>query len=90
MRHDRHDMTLAVKVALNPNTTNQPIFFSATTTTSTTTTTTSIATSTTITTTTTTNYFMLSGRISKNISENVLRSNTGTTSENTDFHVLVA
>ena len=22
---DRHDMTLAVKVALNPNTTNQPI-----------------------------------------------------------------
>ena len=23
---DRHDMTLAVKVALNPNTTNQPIF----------------------------------------------------------------
>ena len=25
MRHHRHDMTLAVKVALNPNTTNQPI-----------------------------------------------------------------
>ena len=23
---DRHDMTLAVKVALNPNTTNQPEF----------------------------------------------------------------
>ena len=24
MRHHRHDMTLAVKVTLNPNTTNQP------------------------------------------------------------------
>ena len=26
---DRHDMTLAVKVALNPNTTNQPVFLMA-------------------------------------------------------------
>ena len=24
---DRHDMTLAVKVALNPNTINQPMFY---------------------------------------------------------------
>ena len=35
-------------------------------------------------------YFMLSGRISKYIGENIFRSYTGTTSENTDFHVLVA
>ena len=34
-------------------------------------------------------YFMLSGRISRNISEHIFRSYTGTTSENTDFHVLV-
>ena len=34
-------------------------------------------------------YFMLSGRISRNIGENIFRSYTGTTSENTDFHVLV-
>ena len=33
---------------------------------------------------------MLSGRISCNSSENIFRSYTGTTSENTDFHVLVA
>ena len=33
---------------------------------------------------------MLSGRISRNIGENIFRSYTGTTSENTDFHVLVA
>ena len=36
------------------------------------------------------NYFMLSARISRNIGENIFRSYTGTTSENTDFHVLVA
>ena len=35
-------------------------------------------------------YFMLSGRISRNIGENIVRYYTGTTSENTDFHVLVA
>ena len=35
-------------------------------------------------------YFMLSGRISRNSGENIFRSYTGTTSENTDFHVLVA
>ena len=35
-------------------------------------------------------YFMLSGRISINIGENIFRYYTGTTSENTDFHVLVA
>ena len=35
-------------------------------------------------------YFMLSGRISRNIGENIFRSYTGSTSENTDFHVLVA
>ena len=35
-------------------------------------------------------HFMLSGRISRNIGENIFRSYTGTTSENTDFHVLVA
>ena len=35
-------------------------------------------------------YFMLSGRISRNIDENMFRSYIGTTSENTDFHVLVA
>ena len=35
-------------------------------------------------------YFMLSGRISRNIGENIFRSYTGNTSENTDFHVLVA
>ena len=35
-------------------------------------------------------YFMLSGRISRNSSENIFRSYTGTTSENTDFHVLLA
>ena len=35
-------------------------------------------------------YFMLSGRISRNIGENIFRSYTGTTSENTDFHVVVA
>ena len=34
--------------------------------------------------------FMLSGRISRNIGENIFRSYTGSTSENTDFHVLVA
>ena len=38
----------------------------------------------------TTHYFMLSGRISRNIGENIFRSYTGTTSENTDFHVLDA
>ena len=37
-----------------------------------------------------TSYFMLCGRISKNIGENIFRSYTGNTSENTDFHVLVA
>ena len=36
------------------------------------------------------NYFVLSGRISRNIGENIFRSYTGRTSENTDFHVLVA
>ena len=65
---DPHDMTLAVKVALNPNTTNQ----------------------TTKCLTNTACYFMLSGRISKNIGENIFRFYTGTTSENTDFHALVA
>ena len=36
-------------------------------------------------------YFMLSGRISRNIGENIFQYNyAGTTSENTDFHVLVA
>ena len=35
-------------------------------------------------------YFMLSGRISRNIGENIFRSYTGTTSENTDFSVLLA
>ena len=35
-------------------------------------------------------YFMLSGRISINIGENIFRSYTGITSENTEFHVLVA
>ena len=37
-------------------------------------------------------YFMLSGRISRNSGENIFRSYTGrsSTSENTDFHVLVA
>ena len=34
-------------------------------------------------------YFMLSGRISRNSSENIFRSYTSTISENTDFHVLV-
>ena len=33
-------------------------------------------------------YFMLSCRISRNIGENIFRSYTGTTSENTEFHVL--
>ena len=33
---------------------------------------------------------MLSGRILRNIGENIFRSYTGTTSENTDFHVFVA
>ena len=33
---------------------------------------------------------MFSGRISRNIGEDIFRSYTGTTSENTDFHVLVA
>ena len=33
---------------------------------------------------------MLSGRISRNIGENIFQSYTGHTSENTDFHVLVA
>ena len=33
-------------------------------------------------------YFMLSGRISRNIGENIFRSNTSSTSENIDFHVL--
>ena len=35
-------------------------------------------------------YFKLSGRISRNIGENIFQSYTGSTSENTDFHVLVA
>ena len=35
-------------------------------------------------------YLMLSSRISRNIGENILRFYTGTTGENTDFHVLVA
>ena len=35
-------------------------------------------------------YFVLSGTISRNIGENIFRSYTGNTSENTDFHVLVA
>ena len=35
-------------------------------------------------------YFMLSGRIWRNSGENIFRSYTGTTSENTDFHVLLA
>ena len=35
-------------------------------------------------------YFMLSSRISRNIRENIFQSYIGTTSENTDFHVLVA
>ena len=35
-------------------------------------------------------YFLLSVRILRNIGENIFRSYTGTTSENTDFHVLVA
>ena len=35
-------------------------------------------------------YFMFSGRISKNIGENIFRFYTGTTSQNTDFHVIVA
>ena len=35
-------------------------------------------------------YFMLSSRISRNIGENIFRSYTDMTSENTDFHVLVA
>ena len=35
-------------------------------------------------------YFMFSGRISRNIGENIFRAYTVTTSENTDFHVLVA
>ena len=35
-------------------------------------------------------YFMLSSRISRNTGENIFQSYTGTTSENTDFHVLVA
>ena len=33
---------------------------------------------------------MLSGRISRNIGENIFGSYTGTTSENTDFRILVA
>ena len=33
---------------------------------------------------------MLSGRISGNIGENIFRSYTGSTSENTDFHVFIA
>ena len=35
-------------------------------------------------------YFMLSGRISRNICENIFWSYTSITSKNTDFHVLVA
>ena len=36
-------------------------------------------------------YFMLSGRISRNIGENIFRSYSGTNSEKfTDFHGLVA
>ena len=35
-------------------------------------------------------YFMLSGGISRNFSKNIFQSYTGITSENTDFHVLVA
>ena len=34
--------------------------------------------------------FMPSGGISRNIGENIFRSYTGNTSENTDFYVLVA
>ena len=34
-------------------------------------------------------YFMLSGRISRSIGENIFRSYTCTASENTDFHVLL-
>ena len=34
-------------------------------------------------------YFMLSGRISRIIGENIFRSYTGSTSENTDFHAPV-
>ena len=34
--------------------------------------------------------FKLSGRISRNIGKNIFRSYTGSTSENTDFHILVA
>ena len=35
-------------------------------------------------------YVMLSGRILTNIGENIFRSYTDTTSDSTDFHVLVA
>ena len=35
-------------------------------------------------------YFILSGRMSRNIAENIFRSYTENTIENTDFHVLVA
>ena len=35
-------------------------------------------------------YCMVSGRILRNIGEKFFRSYTGATSENTDFHVLVA
>ena len=34
-------------------------------------------------------YFMLSSRISRNIGENIFRSYTGSTSENTDLYMLV-
>ena len=33
---------------------------------------------------------MLSGRISRNIGENIFRTYTGATSENTDFYDIVA
>ena len=35
-------------------------------------------------------YFMLLGRISRNIGENIFRSYIRITSEDSDFHVLVA
>ena len=35
-------------------------------------------------------FFMLFGRTSRNIGENIFPSYTGSTSENTNFHVLVA
>ena len=35
-------------------------------------------------------YFMLSGRISRNIGENIFRSYSGSTNENTGFNVFVS